>query len=192
MLFDIVIPVGSNDINQLKNQLEFTKKNIVGYRNIYIVSPFKDLLVDGCISIYEQIFPFTIEDVHSILGRSSRNGWYLQQLLKLYAGIVIPDILETYLVIDSDTYFLKPTEFLTIDGKCKYAPGTEYHMPYFDHMKRLHPTLKRSNPKISGIVHHMMFKTDYIKKLFSQVETLHNDVFWKIFLKNVINNLLSQ
>ena len=40
-----------------------------------------------------------------------RIGWYLQQLLKFYAGFVIPDILQRYLIIDCDTHFLKPTKF---------------------------------------------------------------------------------
>ena len=63
--------------------------------------------------------------------------WYLQQLLKLYACNVIPDILDRYLVIDSDTFFLKPTTFIENDV-CLYNYGSEYHKPYFKHMLLLH------------------------------------------------------
>ena len=43
-----------------------------------------------------------------------------QVLVKIkYAGIVIKNILDKYLVIDSDTFFLKPTSFIK-DGKCLY------------------------------------------------------------------------
>jgi hypothetical protein len=131
-LFDIVIPVGPNDISVINNQLEYTKKNIIGYRNIYIVTTPNNLhyQFDGCIIIDENIFPFTISDLLILYGENSRNGWYLQQLLKLYAGLIIPDILDRYLVIDADTFFLKPTTFIDNEQHCLYNYGTEYHIPY--------------------------------------------------------------
>ena len=36
-LFDIVIPVGPKDQNIISRQMKFTQKNIVNYRNIYLV-----------------------------------------------------------------------------------------------------------------------------------------------------------
>ena len=36
LLFDIVICVGPNDNNIIENVLPYTKKNIIGYRNIYM------------------------------------------------------------------------------------------------------------------------------------------------------------
>ena len=183
MSFDIVIPVGPNDYQVIAKQIEYTKKNIIGYRNIYIVSPI-DHHIPGCIFVNDNIFPFNIKTVHDILGESSRNTWYLQQLIKLYAGLVIPNIIETYLVIDSDTFFLKPTTFIEND-KCLYNIGTEYHMPYFDHMKTLHPDLVRWNPNVSGICHHMMFEVKYIRELFGLV----GGQFFHKFLENVVDKL---
>jgi hypothetical protein len=116
-LFDIVIPVGPNDIDIIGKQIQYTRKNILGYRNIYLVSK-NTLEIDDCIQISETIYPFTINTVEEILGKSPRNGWYLQQLLKLYAGKIIPGILEKYLVLDSDTFFLKPTTFIQ-NNKCQ-------------------------------------------------------------------------
>ena len=111
-MFDIVIPIGPNDIDVVKTQLEYTKKNILGYRNIYIICYDETIQIDGCIHIPEKIFPFSIETVAEYHGKLDRNGWYLQQLLKLYAGLVIPDILDKYLVLDSDTFFFKTNRFL--------------------------------------------------------------------------------
>ena len=184
-LFDIVIPIGPNDIDVVKTQLEYTKKNIVGYRNIYIICYDETLQIDGCISIPEKIFPFSIETVAEYHGKLDRNGWYLQQLLKLYAGLVIPDILDKYLVLDSDTFFLKPTLFYK-EGKCLYNYGVEYHMPYFNHMNRLHEDLKKYVNK-SGICHHMMFETKYIKEMIDMIEKKHNDFFYNVFLLNVVD-----
>ena len=183
-MFDIVIPVGPSDISCISGQLVQTKKNIVGYRNIYLISYDTTLQIEGCTTIDERTFPFTIGDVASCHGSHSRNGWYLQQLLKLYAGFCIPDILERYLVIDSDTFFLKPTEFIG-DEKCLYNYGSEYHLPYFHHMARLHPTLTKVSSTMSGICHHMMFETRFVKELFQLVEELHKDDFWVVFLEQV-------
>ena len=185
-MFDIVIPVGPNDINIIKQQIEYTKKNIIGYRNIYLISYDNSLEVEGCIIINENIFPFNIDTVANLHGINSRNGWYLQQLLKLYAGIVIPNILDKYLVLDCDTFFLKPTIFIK-DDKCLYNFGVEYHMPYFVHMIKLDQTLLKQDMNKSGICHHMMFESKYISLLFNKIENIHNDTFYNVFLKNVVD-----
>ena len=154
--FDIVIPVGPNDKDSIYSQIEFTKKNIIGYRNIYLICYDPEIVIDGCITINENIFPFSLESVSNVHGQLNRNGWYLQQLLKLYALLIIPDILDKCLIIDSDTYFLKPTEFIK-NNKCLYNFGTEYHPPYFIHMSKLDEDLTKLYENISGICHHMMF-----------------------------------
>lgn len=184
-MFDIVIPLGPNEKSVIHKQIEYTKKNVIGYCNIYIVSCCPDILIDGCITIPETIFPFTIKDVELIHQTSGRNGWYLQQLLKLYSGICIPNILNRYLVIDSDTFFIKPTIFIDAQNKCLYNYGTEYHTPYFDHMKRLHSSFEKMENNKSGICHHMIFETQYIKEIFDMVEELHNGPFWQVFLHKV-------
>lgn len=180
--FDIVIPVGPNDASVITTQLEYTKKNIIGYRNIYLITKSPSQ-IQGCINILEDSFPFTLDTVAKYHGRSTRNGWYLQQLLKLYAGNVIPGILETYLVLDSDTFFLKPTIFID-NGKPLYAYSNEYHIPYFNHMSRLHPSFKKVYPR-SGICHHMIFQKKYIDEIFSLVESYNGIAFYEAFLKKV-------
>ena len=109
-MFDKFVPVGPNDLNVISHNLEY-KKNIIGYRNIYLIC-CDDLFIEDCIMVKEDIFPFTIKTLENIFGKNPRNGWYLQQLLKLYAGNIIPDILNKYLVIDAGTCFLKPSIFL--------------------------------------------------------------------------------
>jgi hypothetical protein len=179
--FDIVIPVGPNDSSVICDQLHYTKKNILGYRNIYLISK-PPLEIDGCISISESSFPFTMDTVTKYHGKSKRNGWYLQQILKLYAGSVIPGILETYLVLDSDTFFLKPTIFLENGTeRPMYAYGKEYHAPYFNHMARLDPSFKKVSDK-SGICHHMIFQKKYLDEIFALVESKHDRKFYDVFL----------
>ena len=188
--FDIVIPVGHNDKDIIKEQIEYTKKNVIGYRNIYLISYDAYLSIDGCITINENIFPFNIDTVIRYHGKLIRNGWYLQQLLKLYAGNVIPNILDKYLVIDSDTFFLKPTTFIE-DDKCLYNFGTEYHMPYFIHMAKLDEGFVKIDKNMSGICHHMMFETKYVNEIISKVNKSHYDFFYNVFLDQVTDKSFS-
>ena len=182
---DIVICVGPKDREILRQMIPFTKKNILNYRNIYLICSPPCIDIDGTISIDETQFMFSKSEISAIIKNSSRVGWYLQQLLKLYAGFCIPDLLENYLVIDSDTFFLKPTLFLK-DDQPIFTTGSEYHFPYFDHMIKLHPNLKKVI-KSSGIAHHMVFNKKRVQSLFSLVENFHKREgdFWKIFLENI-------
>ena len=185
-IFDIVIPVGPNDASVIHKQIKYTKKNIIGYRNIYLICYDDTIRIDGCITINENIFPFSLETVSNIHGKLSRNGWYLQQLLKIYALLVIPDILDRCLVIDSDTFFLKPTTFINTNNECLYNYGTEYHLAYFDHMSKLDAGLIKVDENKSGICHHMMFEKVYINEIITKIEETHNnDKFYNIFLKLV-------
>jgi FkbM family methyltransferase len=181
-IFDIVITVGPKDKDVIYRQIEFTKKNIIGYRHIYLISYDPTIIIDGCTTINENIFPFTLKTVSNIHGKSDRNGWYLQQLLKIYALITIPEILDRCLVVDCDTFFLKPTEFIH-NNKCLYAYGNEYHKPYFEHMLKLDEDLIKVDKDKSGICHHMMFENIYINKLINKIEEKHCDKFYNVFLK---------
>lgn len=183
--FDIIICVGPNDNDVIYNMIPYTKKNIIGYRNIYLICANPTINIEGTITIDENIFPFNINNLIQKFGNKNRNGWYLQQLLKLYSGSVIPGILENYLIIDSDTHFLKPTSFIDRDGKYIYTIGSEYHKPYFNHMNKLHPSLKKTHP-CSGIVHHMIVNNNHLNSLMNLIETNHNgNPFWEIFINMV-------
>ena len=206
--FDIVICIGPKDSENIHAQIEYTKNNIVGYRNIYLVTPIENLRIDNCTTVNENSFPFGLADCQNryILsekdkerGQESRAGWYLQQLLKLYAGICIPNILDRWLVIDADTYFLKPTTFIE-NAKCLYNTGYrattaicgfQYHRPYFAHMEKLGIGLKRYDRNISGICHHMMFETKYVKEILTRVENIFNENFYTVFLNNIDSKQIS-
>jgi len=189
MSFDIVIPVGPHDTNKINKQIVYTKKNIIGYRNIYIITNLQlSLAVEDCTIIDENVFPFTIKDIEKYHGKSDRNGWYLQQLLKLYASHVIPNILPTYLVIDCDTFFLKQTLFIDTNQKCLYNfSDKENHIPYYDHMRRLNNKFIKIHEN-SGICHHMMFQNKFIQEIFDITEEEYKKPFWTSFLELVNEN----
>ena len=183
-LFDIVFFVGNNDIDAFQENLKFNKENIIGYRNIYIVSPV-EIIIDKCYYINDNKFPFSINDIEDLIENKSRKNWILQQLLKLYSLFVIPGVLDKILVIDSDTKFLKPTTFIDNDGLILLNYGTEYHQKYFDHANKLHPSIVKYDSKKSGIVHHCLFDKFILQELFKLVEEYHNETFWKVFLNSI-------
>jgi uncharacterized short protein YbdD (DUF466 family) len=188
MGFDLVIPVGPKDEELVKKNILCNKKRITGYRNIYLITVNDNVKVDGCITINENIFPFNKKTVIDKFGDNDLyNGWYLQQLLKLYAGIIIPDILERYLVFDVDVFLLKNTNF-TQNDKIMMSYSYDNHRPYMEHMSNLHPSLKRVYPDKSGIHHHMMFEKKYIQELFDMVEEYHKKDFYLAFLDSVPEN----
>ena len=55
----------------------------------------------------------------------------------------------------------------------------------------LNKDLTKQDMSKSGICHHMMFETKYIKLLFDKIEKNHNDTFYNVFLKNVTETLNS-
>ena len=92
-MFDIVICHGPNDDSMLELNLNYNKKNIIGYNNIYIITHDINLARDDCIIIHESIFPFSINILKEyITSTNNRYGWYLQQLLKFYAYELIENI----------------------------------------------------------------------------------------------------
>ena len=204
-LFDVVVPVGPNDVGRIHRQLAHLRY-AVGRRHTYVVTARVTQPTDAsnsdtvqpalpqfenCTTIDEADFPFGLADVAAAHGARPRNGWYFQQLLKLYAGRVIPGILDRYLVVDADTFLQRPVEFVLGAAerllRPAYAFGYENHPPYFEHMARLHPMLRRVRPEWSGICHHMVFQRAHIDRLFEVVEGHHaadgkKRPFWELFL----------
>ena len=188
-LFDVVIVHGPSDNETLPYCVNKIKENVEHFRNIYIISwnPLDDIFLDktfiDCKVIDENSFPITKKDVNQINQTPSRDGWYLQQLIKLYCSFFIEEMLDDYLVIDSDTLFLKKTEFKS-GTRYMFNLGDEYWVPYFEHMYRLHPSFVKLT-KFSGISHHMIFNRHLVKEMMTLAEQHCNNVFWKAFLLNV-------
>jgi len=181
---DIVIPFHIKDIDILPYCVLGTN-NIIHKRNVYIISN-EDPHIENTIFIHENTFPFTKIDIIAIWGDiiSNRVGWYYQQLLKLYAYKVIPELSDKFLILDSDTIFINPIELISINIPL-YGYGREYHIPYFTHIKKIIPELTKQIEDKSGICHHMIFDKKILDELFYIVEEKHNNIFWKILIINL-------
>lgn len=185
--FDVVVLAGPNDFEVIDKTIKYNQINVIGYRNFYVITPSPEKVkIEGIIVINEDIFPFNIhKDFEKI--PSERRGWYLQQLIKLYASYCVPGILDKYLIIDADTAFVKPIQFIDENGKYLYSTSSQNHFPYFEHMKRMHTDFEKTHEE-SGICHHMFFEQNSVTEMFKMVETRHNKEFWKVFIESVDNS----
>jgi hypothetical protein len=174
MNYSVVIPVGSNDIDFFKQNWEMSRKNLPPH--VFVITK-DEIAIDGITVVQEDIFPFKM---HNLQKFGNRAGWYLQQLLKLYAPIILN--LDKFVILDADTIILKPIHFFQEDKIC-FNTGTECHIPYFEHIKRVLPLEKQSNK--SGICHLMPMKRNIVENLISKVESAHNKPFWQVMVDNV-------
>jgi hypothetical protein len=180
---DAIVCLGPNDEDIIAYCISSLYKYVEDIRNIYVIS-HREMDISGAIVVPESAFPFTKADCVKAT-KEDRGGWYLQQLLKLYAPLLIKNCSETCLIVDADTVFHKRTKFRQGD-KVLMNKTFELHPPYFDHMKRLHPSFVAWKKQTSGIVNCMPVLKGVIQELMTMVEDYHdNKPFWQVFLECV-------
>lgn len=182
-MIDVLIPLGPKDADVARICALSVRKYVMDIRTIWVIGQ-KNPGIPGTIFVQEGELPFSLEEVKGILGINERAGWYFQQLVKLYAPILIPSILQQYLVVDADTFFLKKCRFVE-EGRPAFNVGIEYHHPYFEHMTRLHPNLIK--PMIySGITHTLVYDRVWLQDMRRLIEAHHQEKpFWRIYLEQV-------
>lgn len=189
-MIDVVIPTCLKDLDTLEIVIAHAKRFVKDIGNIYVISDKE--YTKNAIHIPESLFPFNKEDVYKYIP-NFRCSWYYQQLLKLYAHVVITQLSDSFLILDSETIFYKPVNFVDDEGRGLYCVSDEKSPAYYAHMRRFVPELKSYvngvHPQYSGIVHHMLFQRCILDDLFIRTEKTHNTCFWKAFL-NVVEDLI--
>ena len=179
---DVVMPSCEKDLDTLEVSIDHIKK-IPGIGTVYVIS--KNRMTNKAEWMDESLFPFKIEDMYKFEeGVQMRDGWYFQQLLKMYAHRLMPNLSERYLVLDSDTIFLKPTKF----AECKksffnYMDREDLiHEHYFTTLKSL-LGIDIFTPGRTGITHHMVFDKYVAEHILRNIEERHNSSAWEAILK---------
>ncbi len=190
-IIDVVIPCHEKDLAMLPLVINGIKTNGKNVRRVIVVSAKK--LGNFAEWFSEQDYPFCKQDLaHHIFylhaqahefikSHPSKLCWVFQQLLKLYAPFVIPDIAPNVLVLDADTIFINKTEFIDHGNHALYDARDEYLGPYFLHAWELVPRLEKMFAAYSGIAHHMLFQKNVLQNLFNVVEEHHKKPFWQAF-----------
>lgn len=197
-IIDVIIPAHKKDLGTLNHCIEGIRKNIANVRRIIVIS--KEKYTEKAEWFDESLYPFSFQEISDLVA-GSNVGWNYQQLLKLYAVLVIPNISENVLVVDSDTVFYRKVKFFSDEGlplynlsKDQNLDNSDFHQTTFRHIKKILPELSEIFPKefenVSGICHHMLFQKNIIEELFAAVEKVDGtgDYFYKIFLKNQENS----
>jgi hypothetical protein len=145
--------------------------------------------LDDAIWISEAVFPFSKTDVRSIIrSTNGREGWYYQQLLKLYIFRHIPGILPRALLYDSDLIMCRPIEFVSQDGKAllSWSPP-QGNKAYFVHAKAvLREQFIHVHPDKCGITDHMMVSREILEELLEKIEGMHGGhTAWRVMLEAV-------
>ena len=179
--FDVIIPLGPEDVGFLPRVIDFLFRCIKGIRFVYIITATTNIVklndrlskYDKCKLIDENtlVTDLSYQRVNSLLkqyapDRVGRTGWYLQQFLKMgFAKTVLSD--SYYLSWDSDTLPLAPIAFFDED-KILYNPKYEYNPNYFVSIKRLIGIDKMCER--SFISESMMFSAVYMRELIEKIE----------------------
>lgn len=189
-VIDVVIPCHKKDRETLEFVIEGIKKNIHA-RRIIIIS--KEKLTDKAEWFNESLYPFCPSSIAleifngdatqatQCVRQGRAIGWVFQQLLKLYAPIIIPGISEHVLMLDADTIFLKKVSFIDKDGYALYNTRKGTPKPYLEHIQRLLPDLKiiSREHRLGGVCHHMLFQRSVIENLFNEIQLQHKCDPWK-------------
>jgi hypothetical protein len=193
---DVVFVSHPKDQETLNYAIDGIREN-AAVRRIIVVSSIQ--LSDKAEWYDEKDFPFSKDDIRSAITRGDKAkaktffqdthygpAWYYQQLLKLYSPYVIPGISSNVLIIDADTIFMNPVEFLNDSFGGLFCVNHGSKKPgYFAHAKRLVPNYKRIYPKYYSVCHHMLFQKPILDDLFSTVEKYHHKPFWVAFCEAV-------
>lgn len=205
MQFDIVISSCKKDEFVLQKAIESIKQYIKGYRRIIVVSNEKLTDAEDVEWFDEKNYPFSIKDMYDYMynmvpeDMRRRKVSYINQLLKLYAHKVIPDLLDNILIYDSDIVFTKETTFFE-DDKPLYGNrilGLDAIQGYLNHHLKLDPSfdfankldinvkLKHSGKFCSGVCHHIIYNKTIINELINFIEKERGETFWKYYLNQV-------
>lgn len=198
---DVVIPCAKKDASLLPLCIRAIRKQGENIRRVIVVSSEK--LTDEAEWFDEKRFPFSKREIAGQVFRGhpkaakrfyakprSRLGWIFQQLIKLYAPLVIPQISSNVLILDADVVFVQKTAFMDEEGHPLFNVGEELYPPYFEHMGRVLPGLRRIHPHRSGVTHHMLFQRAVIEDFFQQVARHHRGLAaWKVFSRCIDRTL---
>jgi len=73
--FDKVITVGPHNESIIEQQIKYTRKNVIGYRNIYLICYDPSITINVGINIDENIFPFNMNTIAKHHVNLEKNGW---------------------------------------------------------------------------------------------------------------------
>lgn len=178
-MIDFIFPCHPKDFPSLKIAVDGVKNNVSCCNRIFVVSK-ENPNIEGVIHFNERAYYkyITKEKVEEIWSEknpslSYRSKWVYQQFIKLLSGKVIPDLTDSFVLVDADTIFLRDVPF-DIE-KFYYCRAKEYHKPYLEPIKKLFGIEKTIG--FSTICHHMIFNKEKLNDMISDIENRFDSSF---------------
>ncbi len=190
---DVVIPSAEKDHYVLALTIESIKRFVSHPINkIYVVSP-DPVKTKTLLRHYE------IDHINDneVLERGTgfykysyknmdRSGWLKQQFIKLSADKFCE--MENYLVVDSDTIFLRPVTFYRKSRYIMHVTKT-YHRPYHELLTKI-LNLPRTSA-LSFISHYMLFNKQIVREMRDEIRS-HTGLDWdEAIMKYISHNTIS-
>lgn len=184
-MIDFVVPCHPKDFPSLKICIRGIKENISIANRIFVVSN-EDPNIDGVIHVPEENYaPFIDREKIAENFRERcpnllyRTKWIYQQFIKLFSAKAIPELTDSYVMVDSDTIFLRDVSF--DPDKFYYCRADEYHKPYLEPIKKLFGIEETIG--FSAICHHMIFHKEKLNGMMDEVmERYESDSFFDTVL----------
>jgi len=187
---DAVIPCHSKDRDTVELCIKGCRKNIIGLRNIYLITNDVNMRPPGVTTLDEnklfgnEVTKDKIETrwKNKCPENADRAGWLFQQFLKLGSCYTINDLTENYIILDSDVTFLKKVHFFEGD-KILISPSNEYHKPYFDFYERLFD--KPADREWPFVSHHIPVRKTLLKEFIKAIEKRTQKKWYDVILDNI-------
>ncbi len=190
---DILIPTIDKDLDLLEQVIVAAKENIKHpIKHIFIISKNNDTIKKivskhSCVFIDENtLLPISKESISYTVNGKDRSGWLFQQLLKLSGDKISTQ--EHFLVLDSDTIFIRPKIFIH-RGKMIFDHSEEYHFPYHHVYSQIMQMETQSF--LSFISHYMILSKRYLEEMKQYIETKNGQVWINTILTNTNYNEVS-
>lgn len=175
-MIDFVIPAHEKDFDSLPLVVEGIQKNISCANRIFIASDIDPQISNtnyvscGQGSAYGDMV--TLKQIQDIWNKRNpklawRSGWIYQQIIKLLPGRAIPELTDSFVLVDADTIFVRDVIFDI--NKFYYTSSPEkYHLPY------LQPTMTLLDVDttigFTVTAHHGIYHKQKLEEMLSGIE----------------------
>ena len=178
--FDVIIPVGPDDVSFVSKVVEYLVRYFENLNTIYLITSLRNVSkltratkqCSNCIVLDEDsiLSGLKFKNIQKIIvsrgGDKFRSGWYFQQLIK-YAFAQSIYSREYYLSWDADTLPLTNISFFEGNNIC-FNPKKEYHKEYFVTINKLLGFGKVYEK--SFISEHMLFSRNIVCEMLDEIE----------------------
>jgi hypothetical protein len=175
-LIDFVIPAHEKDFDSLPLVVEGIQKNISCSNRVFITSDI-DPKIPNTIYVgreketnYDHMV--SLEKIEKIWNERNpvlawRSGWIYQQIVKLLTARAIPELTDSFVIVDSDTIFVKDVSF-DIDKFYYTSSPEKYHSPYLQPIMTLLNVDKTIGFTVTA--HHGIYHKAKLEEMLSGIE----------------------